>query len=168
MKPRITALAGVLVAVLLGAPAFGGAATAALDGSGNPNGRWATEGAIEANIVSHRLDVGYRPCTKPEPCDSAGGPIKVSSATVAGIPPSTMINGARHFQLFDVRACTIYYFRGPHRFRFHFRWFTRRPPGGTITARTRDGGIVVVRDSGEPYARDWNHPLRRPQADGRC
>ena len=141
---------------------------AALVGGGNPNGRWATPRAIQAIILAHRLDVGYVPCTKAMSCDGAGGPIKVSSATVTGVPPSRLINGVPRFQVFEVRACTIFYFRGLHRFRFHFRWFTRRPAGGTITTRLRDGSIAVVRDNGAPYARDWNRPLRRPLADGRC
>jgi hypothetical protein len=165
----MTAWAARLAAAsLLAALALGGAATAALVGGGNPNGRWATPTAIQASILSHLLDVGHAPCPKVWSCDSWGGPTKVSSATVAGIPPSRTIEGVPHFQLFDVRACTISYFRGTHRFRFHFRWFTRRPPGGTIETRTRDGRIAVVRDNGAPYARDWNHPLRGPQAEGHC
>ena len=55
----MTAWAARFGAVLIfGALAFGGAATATLVGSGNPTGRWATPGAIQAIILSHRLDVG--------------------------------------------------------------------------------------------------------------
>ena len=162
-------------ALIVSALAFGGAATAALVGSGNPTGRWATPGAVQAIILSHRLDVDDcpgGPCKIGLPATTPGvvrgGPTKVLSATVAGVASSKLINGVGRFQLFEVRACTIYYFRGAHRFRVHFRWFTRRPPGGTITTRLRGGRIAVVRDSGEPYARDWNHPLEGPQAQGHC
>jgi hypothetical protein len=157
-------------ALLVGALAFGGVATSALVGSGNPTGRWATPGAIRTIILSpagdDRLGVGVPPDTPNVVAEEAG--VRVLSATVIGIPPSKLINGAQNFQLFEVHACTIYYFRGAHRYRAHFRWFTRRPPGGTITTRNRGGRIVVVRDNGAPYARDWNHPLSGPLANGRC
>jgi hypothetical protein len=169
MGGPLTAWAARLGTVLLlGVLALGSAATAARVGGGNPNGRWATPAAIQAIILTHQLGVGSAPCPKVMSCDVWGGPVKVSSATVAGIPPSRTIEGVRHFQLFEVRACTIFYYRGPHRFSFHFRWFTRRPPGGTIETMTRNGTIAVIRDNGEPYARDWNHPLSGPQAHGRC
>ncbi len=161
--------ARLAAALLLAALAFGGVATSALIRSRNPTGQWATPAAVQTIILSlaggHRLVVDVPPN---KPAVAQRVVVKVSSASVAGVPPSKLINDAQHFQLFNVRACTIYYFRGAHRFRVHFRWFTRRPPGGTITERTRDGRIAVVRDSGEPYGRDWNHPLQGPQADGRC
>lgn len=90
------------------------------------------------------------------------------SASVAGIGPYRLINGVRRYRLFNVRACTIYYYRGAHRFSVHFRWFTRRPPGGTTTTVDREGAVSVGQDSGEPYARDWNYPLFGPLAHGRC
>jgi hypothetical protein len=156
--------ASVAAALLLGASAWGGVATPALIRSRNPTGQWVTAAAVQTTILSlaggHRLVVGVPPNQR--------AVVKVVSATVAGVPPSKLINSAQHFQLFEVRVCTIYYFRGAHRFHVHFRWFTRRPPGGTITTRTRDGRIAVVRDSGEPYGRDWNHPLEGPQAHGHC
>lgn len=162
-------------ALIFGALAFGGAATATLVGSENPTGRWATPGAIQAIILSHRLDVDEcpgGPCKIGLPATKPGvvqeGPTRVLSATAAGVAPFKLINGVRRFQLFEVRACTIYYFRGAHRFRVHFRWFTRRPPGGTTTNLHRDGTISVDKDSGEPYARDWNYPLFPPLAHGRC
>ena len=157
-------------ALLLGALAFGGAATAALVGGGNPNGRWATPGAIHAIILSlagnHRLGLGVPPDSPNVVAEERI--VKVLSATVNGIAPSKRSNSVPHFQLFEVRACTVYYFQGAHRDRVHFRWFTRRPPGGTITTRNREGRIVVVRDNGAPYVRDWNHPLSGPQVEGHC
>ena len=113
-----------------------------------------------------------RPCKIGLPATKPGvvqeGPTKVLSATVAGVAPFKLINGVRRFQLFEVRACTIYYFRGAHRFRLHFRWFTGRPPGGTMTNLHRDGTITVDRDGGAPYARDWSYSLFPPLAHGRC
>jgi len=169
----MTARARLAGALLLGALAFGGVASSALVGSGNPTGRWATPGAIRTIILSlagdDRLGVGV-PCDigrRPPNVCAEEAPVRVLSATVIGIPPSKLINGVPRFQLFEVRACTIYYFRGAHRYRAHFRWLTRRPPGGTITTR-RHGRNVVVRDNGAPYARDWNHPLSGPLANGRC
>jgi hypothetical protein len=90
------------------------------------------------------------------------------SAAVTGIGPYKLVDGVRRYQLFNVRACTIYYHRGAHRWGVDFRWFTRRPPGGTITTSDRNGGVTVERDSGEPYARDWNYPLFAPLARERC
>ena len=93
---------------------------------------------------------------------------EVLSATVAGSGPYNLINGVRHYQLFNVRACTVYYYRGAHRFGAHFRWFTRRPPGGTTTFLGREGGVLAGQDGGEPYARDWNYPRFGPLARDHC
>ena len=159
----MTASARLAASLLMGGLALGGAATATPTRSGNPSGRWATPEAVRAIILSlagdSRINVGGW---------GEDVVVKVLSATVAGIPPSRLINGVPRFQLFEVRACTIYYFRGAHRYRAHFRWFTRRPAGGTITTGTRDGRIAVVRDNGAPYYRDWNHALSIPQAYGHC
>lgn len=163
------------IALLVSAFGVAGAATAALVGSGNPTGRWATPTAIRAAILSRRLDVGEcsggackigRPANKPGLV--RGGFVKVVSATVAGVGPYKVVDGVRRYRLFDVLACTIYYERGAHRFAVHFRWFTHRRPGGTTTSVDRDGTISVARDGGAPYARDWNYPLFGPLAQGRC
>ena len=90
----------------------------------------------------------------------------VRSATVTGIAPSKLINGERRYQLFDVRACTIYYYQGAHRFGVHFRWYTHRPPSNATT--TEDLGRSVSPDDGQPYAKDWNYPRFAPLAHARC
>jgi hypothetical protein len=163
------------VALLLIALGLAGAATAAVPGSGNPTGQWATPRAVQTVILSHRLGVGQcsggvckigLPANKPGVVAESAA--KVVSVTVGGIGPYKLINGVRRYQLFNVRACTLYYYRGAHRFGVHFRWFTRRPPGGTTTSIDRGGTISVGQDRGEPYARDWNYPLFGPLADGHC
>ena len=174
-----SAFADIVLAVVAGPlvtlTTSSAAATATPVGSENPTGRWATPAAIQAIILSQRLDVDEcpggpcrigRPATKPGVVQE--GPTKVLSATVVGVAPFKLVNGVRRFQLFEVRACTIFYFRGARRLRVHFRWFTRRPPGGMTTNLHRDGTVSVDEDSGEPYARDWNHPLFPPLAYGRC
>ena len=172
------------IASLAAALAATAVAAAGLLGGGNPTGRWATPSAVQTLILSHKLAVGEcepapgvgfvlsagncklgRPSTKPGVVASTI--TKVVSATVTGIGRAKQINGVAHYQLFDVHACTVYYDRGAHRFAVHFRWFTRRPPGGTTTSVER-GGVTVARDSGEPYARDWNYPLFGPLAHGHC
>lgn len=165
-----------VTASLLGiAVALSGVATAALVGSGNPTGQWSTPSAVQAIIQSGKLDVAECPggvCKIGLPAHGPGvvegGLTEVLSATVAGIGPYKLINGVRRYQLFNVRACTVYYYRGAHRFGVHFRWFTRRPPGGTTTSLNRNGRISVSQDSGEPYARDWNYPLIGPTAQSHC
>ena len=168
-------IARLAIALLIVAHAVAGAATAALVGSGNPTGQWATPRAVQTIMLSRGLDIGQcagRPCKIGLPANKPGvvkdSVAEVVSATVTGIGPSKLINGLRRYQLFDVQACTVYYYRGAHRFDAHFRWYTRRPPGGTTTSIDRDGTTSVVRDSGEPYARDWNYPLFGPLAHGRC
>ena len=164
------------IALLLVAFAVAGAATAAIVESGNPTGQWATPSAVHAVIRSRLIAVGQcsgGPCKIGLPANKPGivqdGPgAKVVSVTVAGIGPHKLINGLRRYQLFNVHACTVYYYRGAHRFRVHFRWFTRRPPGGTTTSVGHYGNILVERDSGEQYARDWNYPLFGPLAHGHC
>src|SRR5262249_47975044 len=93
---------------------------------------------------------------------------EVLSATVTGMGPSKLINGVRHYQLFNVRACTIYYFRGAHRLGVHFRWFTHRPPGAFTTTIDRSGKPSVGQGNGEPYARDWNFSRFDPLAHDHC
>jgi hypothetical protein len=178
-------LARLGIALAVVALAVAGAATAALVGSVNPTGRWATPTAVQKLILSHKLDVrecesvpgaGFarsggtcklgRPATKPGVV--AMTLTRVTSATVTGIGPAKLIDAVRHYRLFDVQACTVYYYRGAHRFAVHFRWFTRRPPGGTTTSVGHYGTTSVARDSGEPYARDWNYPLSGPLAHGHC
>jgi hypothetical protein len=165
-----------VTALLLGiALAVAGAATAVLVGSGNPTGQWATPSVVQAIIQSEKLDVGECPggvCKMGLRAHRPGvvrrGPSEVLSAAVAGIGPYKLINGVRHYQLFNVRACTVYYYRGAHRFGVHFRWFARRPPGGTTTFLGHYGGIRAGQDSGEPYARDWGYPLIGPTAQSHC
>ena len=163
------------VVVLLVALVVASAATGAVVSSGNPTGTWATTSAIQSIVLSSALGVGLcdngvcksingRLASEP----TAGVVTKVLSATVTGIGPTRLVNGARRYQLFSVRACTIYYYRGAHRFGVHFRWFTRRPPGGVKATIDRDGKVSVGRDDGEPYPRDWNHPLRSPLALDHC
>jgi hypothetical protein len=165
------------IAVLLLPIAVVGAATAAVVGSGNPTGQWATPAAVQSVILSRGVGLlecgpGRGACKFARPFNQlhidAEVPTNVVSATVTGIGPSKLINGVRRYQLFDVRACTIYYYRGAHRFSAHFRWFTHRPPGGVITTTDHDGKRSVVRDDGEPYAEDWNHPYLDPLARDRC
>ena len=161
--------------LLLVALAFAGAATGAVVSSGNPTGRWATPTAIQSIVLSSRLGVGL--CNDVV-CKRINGKLvdgptaevvtKVLAATVTGIGPNKVINGARRYQVFSVRACTISYYRGAHRFAVHFRWFTQRPPGGVTTTMNRDGKVSVGRDDGEPYTRDWNHPLLSPLALDHC
>ena len=163
------------VALLLSALAIAGAASGAVLGSGNPTGKWATPQAAQAVILSRTIEVGE--CNGGA-CQITNGNLvagptsgrvsRVVSASVTGIGPYKLINGGRRYQLFNVRACTIYYYQGAHRWRVHFRWFTRRPPGGTIKTSDRNGGVAVRRDSGQPYARDWNYPLFAPLARERC
>ena len=182
---RADRIARLGIGLLLVVLAVAGVSTAALVGSGNPAGRWATPRAIQAIVLSHKLHVGEcesapgagfvpsggncklgRPATKP---GVVANPLaKVVSATVTGIGSSKLINGGHRYQLFDVEACTVYYYRGAHRFGTHFRWFTRRPPGGTTTSVARNGTISVGPDSGAPYVRDWNYPLFLPLAHGHC
>jgi hypothetical protein len=159
--------------------------------------QWATPSAVQGVIQSEKLDVGQcsggvckigLPAHHPDVVQR-GPPAEVLSATVAGIGPYKLINDLRHYQLFNVRACTVYYYRGAHRFGVHFRWFTnrgqspdlpvaataggqspdtRRPPGGTTTFLGHYGGILAGQDSGEPYARDWSYPLIGPIAQSHC
>ena len=160
----------LLVGVAVACSATGAAAS-----SGNPAGKWATATAIRSILLSKKLGVGL--CNDGVCTSSSGrlveGPTaavatKVLAATVTGIGPNKLVNGTRRYQLFSVRACTIYYHRGAHRFGVHFRWFTQRPPGGVLTTLTRDGKVSAVRDDGEPYTRDWSHPLLSPLALDRC
>src|SRR4051794_8116536 len=122
-------IAGLGFALLVVALAVAGVSAAALVRSGNPTGRWATPRAVQAIILSHKLQVGEcestpggglvlsggncklgLPATKPGVV--AGRIAKVVSATVKGIGPYKLSNGARRYQLFDVEACTVYYDRG--------------------------------------------------------
>src|SRR5262245_42407910 len=107
------------VALFLVALALAGATTAAaVVGSGNPTGQWATPEAVQSVVLSHGLGVAvcHDGVCKISNGKLVNGPpnaesvAKVLSATVTGIGPSKLINGARRYQLFDVRACTIYYF----------------------------------------------------------
>lgn len=163
------------IALLFAALAVVGVARGALVGSGNPSGQWATPRAVQAVILSRGIGLGEcsgGACEIGLPANKPGVVAEmvaeVVSATVTGIGPSKLIDNVRRYQLFDVRACTFYYYRGAHRFGVHFRWFTRRPPGGTTTSLSGDGALSVGRDSGEPYARDWNYPLFGPLAHGHC
>src|SRR4029077_14549729 len=102
---------------------------------------WATPKAVQAALLSRvfGIDVCSGGACK------IGRPVKqlgidgdrgtsVLSATVTGIAPSKLVNGSRRYQLFNVRARTIYYYQGAHRFGVHFRWYTHRPPSNaTIT-----------------------------------
>ena len=163
------------VALLLFALAVAGVASSAVLGSGNPTGKWATPQAALAVILSRTIEVGE--CAGGA-CQITNGKLvgeptsgrvsRVVSATVTGIGPYKLINGVRRYQLFNVRACTIYYYKGAHRWDVHFRWFTRRPPGGTIRTSDRNGGVTDRPDTGAPYARDWNYPLFAPLARDRC
>jgi hypothetical protein len=92
----------------------------------------------------------------------------VVSANVTGLGPSKIVRGVRRYQLFDVHACTVHYYRGAHRWAVHFRWFTRRPAGGTLTNVSRNGDAQVVNDTGDSYARDWNYLLSGPLALSHC
>lgn len=165
------------IALSVLAVAVAGAAAAAAVGSGNPTGQWATPAAVQSVILSRGVGLlecrpGRGACRIDRPFNQlhidAEVPTSAVSATVTGIDPFKLVNGVRRYQLFDVRACTIYYYRGAHRFGAHFRWFTHRPPGGVITTTDRYGKLAVVRDDGEPYARDWNHPYLDPLARDHC
>lgn len=165
-----------MTALILGIAFTGaGAATAVLVGSGNPTGQWATPSVVQGVIQSEKLVVGKcsggvckigLPAHRPDVVQT-GPQADVLSATVAGIGPYKLINGVRHYRLFDVRACTVYYYRGAHRFGVHFRWYTHRPPSITTTTN-RDGTVSAGQDSGEPYARDWNYPRFAPLAHDHC
>jgi hypothetical protein len=162
------------IALLLVALAVAGAATAAAVGSGNPTGQWATPKMVQAVILSSALGIGEcngGACKIGRPAKQlhidAEVVASVVSATVTGIGPYKVLNGARRYQVFDVRACTLYYYRGAHRFGVHFRWFTHRPPSIT-TITNRDGTVSPGRDDGQPYARDWNYPRFGPLARDHC
>jgi hypothetical protein len=178
-------VSGPGVASLVVALALAGVSTAGSVGSGNPRGGWATSSAVRTIIFSHKLQVGEcepspgagfvrssgncklgRPPTKPGVV--AELITKVVSASVTGIGPYKLIAGRPRYQLFNVSACTVYFYRGAHRYGVHFRWFTGRPRGGTTTRLNRNGTTSIVRDSGAPYARDWNYTLFMPLAHGRC
>jgi hypothetical protein len=164
-----------LIVLPLFALAIASAASGAVLGSGNPTGQWATPQAAQAVILSRKIEVGE--CIGGA-CQITNGKLvgeptsgrlsRVVSATATGIGPYKVVNGVRRYQLFNVRACTIYYHHGAHRWSVHFRWFTRRPPEGTISTSDHNGGVAVVRDSGEPYGRDWNYPLFAPLARTHC
>jgi hypothetical protein len=96
------------IALLLVALGVAGAATAALVGSGNPTGRWATPRAVQAVILSREITIG----------ECSGGACKIGllagkpgvvretvadvvSATVTGIGPYKLINDVRRYQLFN-------------------------------------------------------------------
>jgi hypothetical protein len=163
-------------AVLLPALAVAGAATGAVVGSGNPTGQWAAPEAVRSVILERGFGLGL--CHNSVCAISNGklvnGPpnaevvAEVLAATVTGMGPSKLIDGVRRYQLFDVQACTIYYYRGVHRFGVHFRWFTHRPPGAVTTTADRYGKPVVGRDDGQPYAKDWTFPRFDPLARDRC
>ena len=162
------------IALLLVALAVAGAATAAVVGSGNPTGQWATPKAVQAVILSRGLgltECSGGACKIGRPANQlhidAEVVASVVSAAVTGIGPYKLINGVRRYQLFNVRACTLYYYRGAHRFGVHFRWFTHRPPSAT-TITNRDGSVSPGRDDGEPHARDWNYPRFAPLAHDHC
>ena len=170
----VASAAVVVLALLVGSStALGGSGS---QRSGNPNGQWVTVKAVQAVILSNGIEVDecMGGACKITNGKLVGGPptsgrvAKVVSAAVTGIGPYNLINGARRYQLFNVQACTIYYYRGAHRWGVQVRWFTRRPPGGTMTTSDRNGGVTVERDSGEPYARDWNYPFFAPLARDHC
>jgi hypothetical protein len=162
------------------APTLHGAFLVTGSWTGNPAGQWATPAAVQAVLLAHPLGVGE--CG---PAGKEGGACKVGlgksppdvvaesvsrvvSANVMGLGPSKVVRGVRRYQLFDVLACTVHYYRGAHRWTVHFRWFTRRPAGGTLTNLGRNGGVQVVNDTGDPYARDWNYPLSGALALSHC
>ena len=168
------------IVLLLFALAVAGTASGSVLGSGNPTGQWATPKAAQAVILSRAIGVSEcfvaganggackigRPANQLRVVNESVA--RVVSANVTGIGPYKLVNGVRRYQLFKVRACTIYHYRGAHRWGVDFRWFTRRPPGGTIKTDDRNGGVLVKPDSGEPYARDWNYPLFAPLARDHC
>jgi hypothetical protein len=159
------------IALLLVALAVAGTAAAAAVGSGNPTGHWATPKAVQAAILSRGvglIECNGGACKIGRPAKQlhidAEVVARVVSATVTGIGPYKLLNGARRYQLFDVRACTLYYYRGAHRFGVHFRWFTHRPPSIT-TITNRDGTVSPGRDDGEPYAQGLElSPLQTARA----
>jgi len=163
------------IALILVALLVVGVATGALAAEGNPTGQWATANGVKTVILSRVLGVTLcngGACKIGQSAEELGVDAevvsRVVSAAATGVGPYKLINGELRYQLFDVRACTVYYYQGAHRFRVHFRWFTQRPPGGTTTTVDRNGGLVVGRDSGESYARDWNYPRFSPLARDRC
>ena len=91
------------------------------------------------------------------------------SANVTGIGPYKLVNGVRRYsssRFGPARSTTTEAHIGGV---LLFRWFTRRPPGGTIKTDDHNGGVLLSsRDSGEPYARDWNYPLFAPLARDHC
>lgn len=179
MRNKTRSLAAALAVAL----AIAGAATAAVVGSGNPTGQWATPEAIQAALLSHGVDIDVCAAGPPQPTFRPDGVCKVGrpaqalgmngdrvtsvrSATVTGIDPSKLANGVPRYQLFNVRACTIYYYKGAHRFGVHFRWYTRRPPSNATI--TEDLGRSRGPDDGRPYAKDWNYPRFGPLASAHC
>jgi hypothetical protein len=162
------------IALLLVALGVAGAATAAVLGNGNPTGQWATPKAVQAVILSRGTDItecSGGACKIGEPINKLGINAEVVTsvvaATVTGIAPYKLINGARRYQLFNVRACTIYYYQGAHRFSVHFRWYTHRPPSIT-TITNRDGTVSTGPNDGGSIAKDWDYPRFAPLAHDHC
>jgi hypothetical protein len=178
--PNNTALGQWQVRVTCGRAATLRGTFVVTEGTGNPTGQWTTPAAVHAVLLSHSL--GVRECGA---ASTQGGACKVGlgisppdvvaesvtrvvSANVTGLGPSKLFRGVRRYQLFDVRACTVHDYQGTHRWSVHFRWFTRRPAGGPLTTLGRNGNVRVVRDTGDPYATDWNYPLTGPLALSHC
>jgi len=148
------------IALLLVALSIAGAATGAVVAKGNPTGQWATANGIKTVILSRVLGVTLcngGACKIGQPAKQLGVDAevvsRVVSATVTGVGPYKLINGEHRYLLFNVRACTIYYYRGAHRFGVHFRWVTQRPPGGAttilaVTAVSRSAGTAASRTPG--------------------